>query len=854
MEYYEKQLKISQELGNKLDIATAVGNIGIIYAIKGNYDIAMAFYERKLKLYQELDDKRGLAKAIGNMGNIYCHKGDYEAAMEYYENYLEISQELGNKQSISNAVGNMGVVYLYKGDYDAAMECYEKQLKISQELGNKLSICNAVSNMGTIYYHKGDYEAAMDCYEKNLKLNEELGNKQNISITVSNMGTIYYHKGSYEAAMDCYDRAIAIGRELGIKFYLCSYLIEKADVLYSIQSLGQGSEQIFAEAQILNAEGLQLAKEVGNKEKIFKGKVFLAKIDFAQGNHELASQNLTSMLEEAEEESEQAELHYELWKMLVSSTSSGQALSGAEETEQQHRNEALARYKHLYEKTPDFQYKKRIEELEKSMTEIVPEKKANMAEHIKRDKMLIDETRPGNYEQIYGHIDSLRKTFQQELNQMSKEVRKLERQAEAKIHQDNIVLLEISRQISANLNLDELLNTIIDGSIELSQAERGFLILLKEDNKWEFKIGRNVKKESFEGEEFQISRTIVHQVIDSGQPLFIPDVSTESLQQSQGSIFQLNLSSILCLPLITRTSNELIGVIYLDSPAKHERFTENVRTLLISIADQAAISIENAQLYEKSEQDRLELDRLNQELLKLDDMKSKFIGLASHELLTPLTALVAYFEISKLMGEKGASKKLPSLLDGALESIDRLKNKIEDITDLARLKRPEIEFIKEKSSLRDLIYNIVKAIQPFIERRCLTLQLDLPEDELLLYFNVDSVWQVLMNLLLNGIRFTSDGGQLKISVEIGSEEVEVQVEDSGIGIPEGEYENIFKEFYEVQNTNYHSSGTIEFCSGGLGTGLSIAKTAVERHGGRIWLESELGKGSTFFFTLPLNER
>jgi two-component system sensor histidine kinase VicK len=131
---------------------------------------------------------------------------------------------------------------------------------------------------------------------------------------------------------------------------------------------------------------------------------------------------------------------------------------------------------------------------------------------------------------------------------------------------------------------------------------------------------------------------------------------------------------------------------------------------------------------------------------------------------------------------------------------------------------------------------------------------ELPSSTLEVFVNVDAVWQALMNIILNAIRFTPDGGNVAIKAHSVGNYVEVQISDTGIGIPEDEVKNIFKRFYVVGDVMHHTSGTIEFKSEGMGVGLSIAKAAVELNNGKIWVESELGNGSTFYFTLPKDIR
>ncbi|OQY27769.1 MAG: hypothetical protein B6244_09700 [Candidatus Cloacimonetes bacterium 4572_55] len=347
MDCFEKELKISRELGNKQNISTVVGNIGMIYKNKGEYTEAMECYEKSLKISRELGDKKGIARAVGNMGLVYASKGDYAAAMDCFEKKLKIAEELGNKKSISTVVGNIGIVYQEKGDDAAAMRCYEKKLKIAEELGDKEGISIAIGNMGVVYDSKGDYAAAMDCYDKMLKIAEELGDKERIFIAVGNMGDVCVKKGDYAAAMDCYEKAIVGHREIAFKFGLTYWLGGKARCLFE--------NGLFSEAKKFADECVELSAEISKRDTFFYGNKLSAKIDFASGHQKKAVAMLSEMLAGSEEKSEIADLNYELRIM------NGEL--GNTEQADKHRQAALERYQKLYEKTPKFEYKKRIEEL-----------------------------------------------------------------------------------------------------------------------------------------------------------------------------------------------------------------------------------------------------------------------------------------------------------------------------------------------------------------------------------------------------------------------------------------------------------------------------------------------------------
>ncbi|UCD71362.1 MAG: HAMP domain-containing protein [Syntrophobacterales bacterium] len=233
-----------------------------------------------------------------------------------------------------------------------------------------------------------------------------------------------------------------------------------------------------------------------------------------------------------------------------------------------------------------------------------------------------------------------------------------------------------------------------------------------------------------------------------------------------------------------------------------------------------------------------ELEKANRELIEMDEMKSKFLGTASHELKTPLTAIKANVDFI-LSGREGP---MPRNFRQYLVTIQRNTNRIQEIMekmlDMARIKAGKIDLLVERVNLLKAVKEYVKEIKP-VEKR-IDIKIKIPRD---IHVEVDKnrLHDIYINLLSNAFRFTSPGGEVKIGARRDNDVVLAEVSDSGVGIPEDQREKVFDEFYQVDRKRY----------GGTGLGLTIVKGIVEEHGGKIWVDSEVGRGSTFYFTVPL---
>jgi signal transduction histidine kinase len=232
-----------------------------------------------------------------------------------------------------------------------------------------------------------------------------------------------------------------------------------------------------------------------------------------------------------------------------------------------------------------------------------------------------------------------------------------------------------------------------------------------------------------------------------------------------------------------------------------------------------------------------ELEKANKELIAMDEVKSKFLGTASHELKTPLTAIKANVDFI-LSGREGP---IPRNLRQYLSTIQRNTNRIQEIMenmlDMAMIKAGKIGLLVEEVNLLSAVKECVKEIKPLDKR--VDIQIKIPRD-IYVQADKDRLHDIYINLLSNAFKFTPTGGEVRLTARRDNDVVLAEISDTGIGIPKDQCERVFDEFYQIDRRRY----------GGTGLGLTIVKGIVEEHGGRIWVDSELGKGSRFCFTVP----
>jgi tetratricopeptide (TPR) repeat protein len=215
LDYFNRSLKINEELGSLKGMASALTNIGYIYKSQGSIEKALEYYDKSLSYFEKCSNKEGIANTLNNIALIYKIQGDHVKALEYYNKSMQLMHALGNKKGMAACLSNIGYIYANKGDHKKALEHYFQALKLDQENEDKKSIATSLDNIGTAYENLGDPVKALDYHFQGLAIYREINSKKGISETMSNIAEVYFGQGKYKDAKTYCVKAYDLSRELG---------------------------------------------------------------------------------------------------------------------------------------------------------------------------------------------------------------------------------------------------------------------------------------------------------------------------------------------------------------------------------------------------------------------------------------------------------------------------------------------------------------------------------------------------------------------------------------------------------------------------------------------------------------
>jgi signal transduction histidine kinase len=395
---------------------------------------------------------------------------------------------------------------------------------------------------------------------------------------------------------------------------------------------------------------------------------------------------------------------------------------------------------------------------------------------------------------------------------------------------------DVSQAVNSSLELETVLATIVAKAVQLSGTDAGTIYVFEEaSHDFHLRASYGMDQglvDAVKGHQLRLGETLVSQAALQRKPVQLPDIQRDSSSLVLDVILRAGFRALLAIPLLSE--ERIIGSLVVRRKEPGE-FPKSTVDLLQTFGAQSVLAIQNAHLFE-------EIARKGRELEMVSQHKSQFVANMSHELRTPLAAILGYAE---LMQEGFYEPQGPKSLD-ALTRIrsngKHLLGLINTVLDIAKIESGQFTLNMTEYAIESVVETVRSATESLAQNKRLALKTEVAKSLPVGLGDEQRLTQVLLNLVGNAIKFT-DTGEVRVTAKAVNGHFAVSVADTGPGIPEQERIRIFEEFHQIDSSNTKAKG-------GTGLGLAIAKQIVEMHGGRIWVESTLGKGSTFQMEIP----
>ena len=396
-------------------------------------------------------------------------------------------------------------------------------------------------------------------------------------------------------------------------------------------------------------------------------------------------------------------------------------------------------------------------------------------------------------------------------------------------------LLEVVRGLTTAPDLESFLQTVINEATELTDSELSSILEYDESaEELRFLAMHWFQRDLLRPVGVPLDGSAAGWVFRRGQPLIIQDARVDQRHfKVVDRVTKHVTHSLVAVPLLVR--GQVVGVLEALNKKDNAHYTEEDLTILETLAALAAQAIQNVSLQRK-------VRATATELAELERLKTDFIAIASHELRTPLGLILGHATfLREMTGDQYGEQ-----LDMIIRNATKLKTIVENLSDVDNFQSGAARVRNQSVSLSKIIEDVIATFQDEAKSKNISLQSQGGASPLKLDGDGVKLNIALSNLVKNALQFTESGGHVTVDVQEDVGYYKVTVRDDGIGIPARDLPRVFERFFQVET---HLTRRY----GGMGLGLAVAKAMIELHGGRIWAESEEGKGSTFTFLLPIEQ-
>ncbi len=664
--HFEQAYLIAKRINNGRIMIDNLINNGLLAREIGHLKDSLKYFEEAEVLARKEEEEHILASILEGIAIGLDIQGKHKESLEKFHAALEIAERSGDIQLEASIKTNFGSLHAKLGNFPKSLTLFEEALKIYHRIGTREGLIPNLQNLSLLYLQQGQYQKALDTANKSLGISRKISKKDLIAISLNLIGRIHLKLGDMINAETNLEEAQSIMRDIKSLKWLYPFLMDLGE-LHLLREDYEKAKRNFQESCFL-------ARRMGDKKRESMGFIKLGETYLKEKDFSKSTKAINKAIEIAEDSKLKKELAdaYLLNARIEIEKPGGDLMKSEIDA-----SDALETYRDLKDTEHLWQANHMLGKIF-----LRRGKPVEATELLRRTHRFLEGIRsmlPDSWKRTFLNDPRRRefyyeweklKGYQEKEDKVPKvDMKILGHAAELSLlrkRADSLTrLMEINKKINSTLYLKELLENIIKTAIDLTSAERGFLILL-EDGKMKFEVAQSADGSMMKKPEYDISKSIAEKVIRDGTPLISIDAQEDERFLEYASVHELQLRSVIAMPL--RSKEKIIGSIYLDSRIGKGVFTNDHLELLSLFSDQSGIAIENASLYDELDNSKKEIERLNLELQKTIDNQNTEISGMKEELIEKQSTLEIRYRYGNIIGMNPRMQAIFNTIDKVADS------------------------------------------------------------------------------------------------------------------------------------------------------------------------------------------